>query len=120
MSPRVMAPPGPPLRPRRAPAGAPAPRATRAASPRPRTPPPHGPLTRGHPPRAMRSRASRGRRPACRARARARDKRDAYLGTLVNAWLAEGGRASAVRAGEAYVDVGTLHGWHEALALLQA
>ncbi len=51
---------------------------------------------------------------------RARGERDAYLGTLVNAWLAEGGRASAVRAGEAYVDVGTLHGWHEALALLQA
>jgi dTDP-glucose pyrophosphorylase len=51
---------------------------------------------------------------------RARGARDAYLGTLVNAWLAAGGEAVAVRAGEAYVDVGTLHGWHEALALLRA
>jgi dTDP-glucose pyrophosphorylase len=51
---------------------------------------------------------------------RARGARDAYVGTLVNAWLAAGGSARAVRAGQAYVDVGTLHGWHEALALLRA
>jgi glucose-1-phosphate thymidylyltransferase len=51
---------------------------------------------------------------------RARGERDAYLGTLVNAWLAAGGSAQAVRGGEAYVDVGTLHGWHEALGLLRA
>jgi dTDP-glucose pyrophosphorylase len=51
---------------------------------------------------------------------RSRGEQDVYLGTLVNAWLARGGRARAVRAGEAYVDVGTLHGWHEALALLRA
>lgn len=51
---------------------------------------------------------------------RARGERDAYLGTLVNAWLAGGGEARAVRAGHAYVDVGTLNGWHEALALLRA
>jgi dTDP-glucose pyrophosphorylase len=50
---------------------------------------------------------------------RERGERDAYVGTLVNAWLGLGGAARAVRAGEAYVDVGTLHGWHEALALLQ-
>ncbi len=50
----------------------------------------------------------------------ARGEADAYVGTLVNAWLAQGGRAEAVRAGEAYVDVGTLHGYHEALALLRA
>jgi glucose-1-phosphate thymidylyltransferase len=50
---------------------------------------------------------------------RARGEEDAYLGTLVNAWLRGGGEARAVRAGEAYVDVGTLHGWHEALALLR-
>ena len=50
---------------------------------------------------------------------RARGGRDAYVGTLVNAWLAQGGVARAVRAGEAYVDVGTLNGWHEALALLR-
>jgi len=46
------------------------------------------------------------------------ERRDEYVGTLVNAWLAAGGRASAVRAGEAYVDVGTLHGYREALKLL--
>lgn len=48
-----------------------------------------------------------------------RDKRDAYVGTLVNAWLARGGAASAVRAGHTYVDVGTLHGYREALRILQ-
>lgn len=47
-----------------------------------------------------------------------RGRKDAYLGTLVNAYLARGGRASAVRAGEAYVDVGTLHGYREAMLLL--
>jgi dTDP-glucose pyrophosphorylase len=41
-----------------------------------------------------------------------------YFGTLVNAWLARGGSAKAVRAGEAYVDVGTLHGYREAISLL--
>lgn len=51
---------------------------------------------------------------------RARGEEDAYVGTLVNAWLARGGAARAVRAGEAYVDVGTLHGYHEAHALLRA
>lgn len=43
---------------------------------------------------------------------------DEYLGTLVNAWLARGGRAVGLRTGEAYVDVGTLHGYREALRLL--
>jgi dTDP-glucose pyrophosphorylase len=43
---------------------------------------------------------------------------DEYLGTLVNAWLARGGKALGVRAGEAYVDVGTMGGYREALALL--
>jgi len=47
-----------------------------------------------------------------------RQPRDPYLGTLVNAWLAQGGRASAVRAGESYVDTGTLHGYREAMQLL--
>jgi glucose-1-phosphate thymidylyltransferase len=45
----------------------------------------------------------------------ARAQRDEYLGTLVNAWLARGGRALGVPAGEAYVDVGTLHGYREAI-----
>ena len=47
-------------------------------------------------------------------------RRDEYMGTLVNAWLARGGTARAVRAGEAYVDVGTLHGYREAIRLLNA
>lgn len=50
----------------------------------------------------------------------AREPRDEYLGTLVNAYLAAGGRARGVRAGEAYVDVGTLGGYRAALRLLQA
>lgn len=43
---------------------------------------------------------------------------DEYLGTLVNAYLARGGRAVGVRAGEAYVDVGTLGGYRQAIGLL--
>jgi tRNA (mo5U34)-methyltransferase len=45
-------------------------------------------------------------------------RNDEYVGTLVNAYLARGGRATAVRAGQAYVDVGTLHGYREAIKLL--
>lgn len=48
-----------------------------------------------------------------------RDPRDEYIGTLVNAYLALGGRAAGVRAGESYVDVGTLHGYREATQLLE-
>jgi glucose-1-phosphate thymidylyltransferase len=47
-----------------------------------------------------------------------RDRRDMYLGTLINAYLARGGAAWALRAGEAYVDVGTLDGYREAMRLL--
>jgi dTDP-glucose pyrophosphorylase len=43
---------------------------------------------------------------------------DEYMGTLVNEYLARGGKASAVNAGESYVDVGTLHGYREATRLL--
>ncbi|WP_424811355.1 sugar phosphate nucleotidyltransferase [Roseococcus sp. YIM B11640] len=43
---------------------------------------------------------------------------DEYVGTLVNAWLARGGQARGICAGETYVDVGTMHGWREAVALL--
>jgi dTDP-glucose pyrophosphorylase len=50
----------------------------------------------------------------------ARDPRDEYFGTLVNAYIALGGRVCGVRAGEAYVDVGTLHGYREATQLLDA
>ena len=47
-----------------------------------------------------------------------RERRDEYMGTLVNAWLARGNFATGVRAGESYVDVGTLHGYREAFKLL--
>jgi dTDP-glucose pyrophosphorylase len=49
-----------------------------------------------------------------------RDRTDEYIGTLVNAYLARGGQAVGVRAGEAYVDVGTLHGYREAIRLLSS
>src|SRR5207248_5321705 len=51
---------------------------------------------------------------------REREERDEYIGTLVNAYLARGGAARGVRAGRAYVDVGTLHGYREAIRLLSA
>jgi len=47
-----------------------------------------------------------------------RARSDEYLGTLVNAWLARGGEARAVHAGTSYVDVGTIHGYREAIQLL--
>jgi hypothetical protein len=47
-----------------------------------------------------------------------RDPPDEYIGTLVNAWLACGGHAVGVKAGESYVDVGTLHGYRAAIRLL--
>ena len=49
---------------------------------------------------------------------RARDCCDEYFGTLVNAYLAGGGKAVGVKAGKAYVDVGTLHGYRAAVSLL--
>lgn len=47
-----------------------------------------------------------------------RNRRDEYIGTLINAHLAAGGTATAVRAGKSYVDVGTLHGYRQAIRLL--
>ncbi len=47
-----------------------------------------------------------------------RGRTDEFIGTLVNAWLAQGGAAWGVRAGESYVDVGTLNGYREAMRLL--
>lgn len=49
---------------------------------------------------------------------RKRERRDEYFGTLVNAYLAEGGEAFSVAAGEVYVDVGTLNGYREAMRVL--
>jgi dTDP-glucose pyrophosphorylase len=46
------------------------------------------------------------------------ERRDEYIGTLVNAYLARGGEAWGIPAGEAYSDVGTLHGYREATRLL--
>jgi glucose-1-phosphate thymidylyltransferase len=50
---------------------------------------------------------------------RARPHPDEYVGTLVNAWLAEGGEAVGIRAGEEYVDVGTLDGYRSAMQMLR-
>ena len=47
------------------------------------------------------------------------ERGDEFLGTLVNAWLEEGGEAIAVSAGEDYVDTGTLHGYRAAIRLLE-
>jgi hypothetical protein len=49
---------------------------------------------------------------------RKRERSDEYIGSLVNAYLAGGGEAHAVPAGEVYVDVGTLNGYREAMRVL--
>jgi dTDP-glucose pyrophosphorylase len=53
-----------------------------------------------------------------RALWRERKEQDEYFGTLVNAYLAAGGAAIGVRAGDAYVDVGTLEGYRAAMMML--
>ena len=47
-----------------------------------------------------------------------RERRDEFIGTLVNAYLREGGEAWGVHGGDSYVDVGTLHGYREAMRAL--
>jgi glucose-1-phosphate thymidylyltransferase len=47
-----------------------------------------------------------------------REQQDEYVGTLVNAYLKTGGRARGMRTGSSYVDVGSLHGYREAILLL--
>jgi glucose-1-phosphate thymidylyltransferase len=47
-----------------------------------------------------------------------RQRRDEYFGTLVNSYLAAGGKAVGVKAGHAYVDVGTIDGYRQAITLL--
>ena len=49
-----------------------------------------------------------------------RDRRDEYLGTLLNAYIARGGEVRGIPAGQGYVDVGTLDGYRQALRLLDA
>jgi len=51
---------------------------------------------------------------------RSRGEREEYVGTLINAWLSQGGQAVGIRAGTGYVDVGTLHGYREAIHLLDS
>lgn len=50
---------------------------------------------------------------------RQREGQDEYFGTLVNAYLRAGGEAFGVKAGTAYVDVGTFNGYRTALGLLE-
>ncbi|HET7205036.1 MAG TPA: sugar phosphate nucleotidyltransferase [Terriglobales bacterium] len=47
-----------------------------------------------------------------------RNRQDQYIGTLVNEYINRGAAVHAVRRGETYVDVGTLHGYREAVKLL--
>ena len=49
-----------------------------------------------------------------------RNRADEFIGTLVNAWLAEGGEAIGVKAGQSYVDVGTFDGYWGAMNLLKS
>jgi glucose-1-phosphate thymidylyltransferase len=49
-----------------------------------------------------------------------RGRQDEYFGTLVNGYLAAGGNGIGVKAGESYVDVGTIDGYRTAIALLAA
>lgn len=47
-------------------------------------------------------------------------RRDEYLGTLINAWIAQGNEAWGVRAGSSYLDVGAMDGYLEAVRTLAA
>ena len=49
-----------------------------------------------------------------------RNRSDEYIGSLVNAWIAEGGEARGFRIGEAYYDVGTMDGYLQAIGALAA
>ncbi len=49
---------------------------------------------------------------------RERGQQDQYIGGLVNEYIHRGAVVNAVRRGERYVDVGTLHGYREAVNLL--
>lgn len=47
-----------------------------------------------------------------------RNCKDEYLGTLINEYIESGGIAYGAKAGKAYVDVGTINGYREALIML--
>lgn len=48
----------------------------------------------------------------------ARGQMDEYIGTLVNAWLANGGVADGIRAGQSYFDVGTMDSYLDTMRML--
>jgi glucose-1-phosphate thymidylyltransferase len=43
-----------------------------------------------------------------------RCEKDEYLGTLINAWIAEGREVSGIKGGTSYLDVGSVEGLHAA------
>jgi glucose-1-phosphate thymidylyltransferase len=47
------------------------------------------------------------------------ERRDEYLGTLINAWIASGGTATGVQWGREYIDAGTLEGYRAAVQRLR-
>lgn len=47
-----------------------------------------------------------------------RNPRDEYLGTLINAFIADGGEVWGARAGRSYIDVGTVEGYRLASAAM--
>jgi dTDP-glucose pyrophosphorylase len=49
----------------------------------------------------------------------AREREDAYIGTLVNEYIARGGRVTCSKAGSSYFDVGTLEGYRYAMQMLE-
>jgi glucose-1-phosphate thymidylyltransferase len=49
-----------------------------------------------------------------------RGRQDEYFGTLVNGYIAAGGSGIGIKAGESYVDVGTIDGYRAAINLLAA
>ena len=49
-----------------------------------------------------------------------RQKIDEYMGTLINAWLAQGGKAYGFKQGTHYFDVGTMEGYMEATQALNS
>jgi glucose-1-phosphate thymidylyltransferase len=48
----------------------------------------------------------------------ARNRSDEFIGTLINAWIANGGHAYGAPAGNLYLDVGTIEGLHVAFSQL--
>jgi hypothetical protein len=47
-----------------------------------------------------------------------RERKDEFLGTLINAWLALGGTVYGIQEGLDYLDVGTIDGFHVAFSKL--